>query len=284
MKTKYYEVMERYLSDANGDERVKREIRSIINYCQEYNWYYTVYKKLDTVYEEGKHSRVRDVLQNYMYEDNYIAKRKRSENASRKNELEIEEKLYFEFFTKIYKMYYKNADKKDILIMSENKINTVLNDYFQGKDTSLRNRIQKSANKLFTYDYKKLKIENLHIAMGVLGEALRTPMPDMKGSVEAVLSESFLENLAYWIENEPPISIFWIAPARRALKCGAYHKYTPAPKRRTVYFDLKCEYNLDQLKIYITGGQDKEGYCLGGLKDIYERYSETYQEIEGLKK
>lgn len=141
--------------------------------------------------------------------------------------------------------------------------------------------IKRAVMQAYKSSYRKRNLENLHNTMGVIEESLLTPMPSIESSVEKVVSKEMLELLLFYLERGlTPHFLFTIAAIRKPMTIGAYHKYTPNRKNTSVFFNLKCDYNLNELKFYIHGKNDKDGgYQVDGLEGLLERYKQTMDEI-----
>lgn len=281
MKRNYYkEIMDILSGNPLGEVYGSTPI-TFFRACQEYDWYYTMYEKISS--NAGK------VIQNYVEEDNYLAKRRRKEkqkqeqkmNREKNPRLDVEEKLYAEFFTKIYFEYYANDYIWQKVVNCDERVSKILDDYFQGTQPKYTKFITEAVSKAYQSGYRKVDLENLHNAMEIVEEALHTPMPMIETSVEKVISEERLELLLSYLERGLiPHFLFTVAKMARALTSGSYHKYTPNNKE--VYFNLKCEYNLSELKLYIHGGEDEGGYPVDGLEGLLERYTQTRKDLSEL--
>lgn len=204
------------------------------------------------------------VLQEYIDAD-------RSEKEVR---LDMEDKLYVEFFAHIYNEGYKDMCSWEEAVKYDKISDVILADYFHGKTSVFTRNIDKVLGKNFDYSLKRWDLTNLHQAMGKLENALmKTPEPTIENSVERLISEERLDDILYFLDDDNiPGVIFTIAPMTRALTDGAYRKFVAGRKRKGAFFNLKSEYNLKELREHI----DK-------YKDLYERYTDTREELQELK-
>lgn len=283
MKRNYYkEIMDILSGNPLGEAHRSTPI-TFFKVCQEYDWYHTMYQNISS--NAGK------VLQNYIEEGNCLAKRRRKKkreqnqkmNRTEKNRLDIEEKLYVEFFTEIYSEYYENAYNWNNVVDCDEKVAGILEDYFHGTPPGCVKSIKKAVMKAYQSSYRKVDLGNLHNAMRIVEESLHMPMPRIESSVEKVVSAEMLESLLFYLEKGDIAQfLFHVAPMTRALTVGTYHKYTP--NNNSVFFNLACDYNLEELKSYIRGGEDEEGYAVEGLEGLLERYTQTRNELSELKR
>ncbi len=277
MKRNYYKEIVDILSGNPVGEAYRNTAIAFFKACQEYDWYHTMYQNISS--NAGK------VLQNYIEEDNCLAKRRRKKkreqsqklNRAENTRLDIEEKLYIEFFTEIYSEYYRADYKWNKVVDCEEKVAEILEDYFHGTHPDCVKSIKKAVMKAYHSSYRKVDLGNLHNAMRIVEESLHMPMPKTESSVEKVISEEMLESMLFHLERGDIVQfVFHIAPMTRALTEGAYHKYAQG---NASFFNLKCDYNLRQLKNYIRGGEDGEGYAVEGLEGLFERYTQTREEL-----
>ena len=268
VKKNYYKEIMNYLETKPIGEHDKRIALTHFSICQEYYYFYTMYKKLE--------SSIR-VLKYYMADENYIAKRKIK--GDKKTEMKIEELLYIEFIFKIHSQNYKKLySKNKIIEHTDEVVPKILNDYFENEQSDICELCIDSIFKKYQNSYKDASMTKIHDAMSDLEEVLKMPMPTIEESVEQVIIEEQLElMLSYLQAGNIPGFTFTIAPMTRALFDGTYHKFTSRNKCK--YFNLQCEYNLMQLKDYIECNKDVEG-----LRGLYERYKITKESIEKLYK
>lgn len=282
MKRNYYKEIMDILSENPLGEEYRNTSIKFFKVCQEYDWYHTMYQNISS--NAGK------VLQNYIEEENCLAKRRRKKkreqnqemNRAEKTRLDVEEKLYVEFFTEIYSEFYGNDYNWNNVVDCEDKVAEILGDYFHGTQPGYAKSIQKAVMKAYQSSYRKVNLGNLHNAMRIVEESLHMPMPRIESSVEKVISGEMLESMLFCLERGDIVQfLFHVAPMARALTDGAYHKYTP--NNNSVFFNVACDYNLKQLKKYIRGGEDEEGYAVEGVEGLFERYTQTRNELLGLR-
>lgn len=150
----------------------------------------------------------------------------------------------------------------------------ILNDYFNGEQISLTKQIVKSIETRHERHDNKINLNNIHSAMNELENVFATPLPTVEESVTMVISKNQLETMITYL-NECKVHgfMFTIAPILRTLTSGKYSNSVPN------FFNLPCEYNLEQLKLYIEGNENVEG-----LRGLYEQYKATKEELDKLYK
>lgn len=137
MESTYYTKMMDLLSKNPLGEAYKNTPIHFFRLCQEYEWHYTVYHKISS--NAGK------VIQNYIDEDYGLTRRRKKESQGQGKEgkkikntrLNMEDKLYAEFFTKIYSQYYEKDFKWCNVVDYGEKVAWILNDYFQGANQAV---------------------------------------------------------------------------------------------------------------------------------------------------
>lgn len=99
----------------------------------------------------------------------------------------------------------------------------------------------------------------------------------MEESVEKVLSHEILESLYNNAKQgtvQGAIYIFFkVAQVRKSLTYGRYTNCV-TKKNKNEFFNLSCEFNLEELKIYING---KDG--IEGIAGLLERYEKTKNDL-----
>ncbi len=234
--------------------------------CQEYYYYYLIYDKLK--------GDCLNVLK--YYTDDALAKRKKKEGQT----WGVKKKLYAEFFMDLYyKKYAEQYPWKDILNddFSDNNdiVTRILKDYYQDNiSDSLIEEIWKGVyNICILDDNPKIDLQNLHNAMDIFDNAIRTLKPTIEESVNTLISTEKLELLLNCLKADNEIAfIMWLRPIDRALTDGTYHKYTGGKGCKKIFFNLQCEYNLKKLRQII-----KELYV------PYNLYMKTRKDLSQLK-
>lgn len=112
-----------------------------------------------------------------------------------------------------------------------------------------------------------------------------TLYPDKEDSVRHVLAESQLIKLKECLNLKDEkmgkvLYSFHRASISKELRDGAYYKYTQYSGKEDFYFNIPCQYNLKELKLYIDGGDRNDIY---GLRGLYERYVDVMKELSMLE-
>ena len=254
----YQEIIELINTKKEKEEYLK-QLNSLFYLCKNFNWKYQINEKVNSI---------KPVIQCYMDEEDLITHNKRKKNQVKKsiNETSMVDKIYAEIYTKVYDKYYK-GDKSWNDAISDDKVIDKISEHFS--KAGVLPKHMKQAIKLVYNDDRdlyKINLDSLHKAMNVLSDALNTPEPSIKESVDAVIMEETLEELYSFIEYDNKVGLlFEIAPIRRALKSGAYKSYYRNEKsHKQHYFNLECEYNYDELSSYIEA-----------LYELQEEYTNT---------
>lgn len=278
MEKNYAKEIMKGLKKYPVDSIEQKNANSLFGICQEFYWYYQVYKKSEEAIR---------VLKNYVDVDNYIAKRKRKESQDIKIKQDIAQKMYAEFFTEIYREYYEEQyswiEVIDSIGQKEDLAKKILTDYFGGTQENCIEYITNIVRKAYESSYKKIDLKNVHNAIKEFEDALKTPFPSVESSLEKVITQEHLESLYVYLNQESSVNfLFKIAKLRKELFDGTYSKYA-GKRNKTQFFNLNCQYNLQKLKRYISGGMDEEGKEVLGLMSVYELYMETKDDLLELK-
>lgn len=254
--------------------------------CQEYYWYYQMYDQLKPVIP---------VLKNYMDKEEHLSKasqikqreaKSAGKPTSRKVNLELEEHLYAGFFTKIYLENYSNKYSFGKVIDKSESISQILQERFQNIDKELTRQIVHSVMEAYENTYRKIDLEKMHRAMKKYKDVRENTLyPDKEDSVRHVLAESQLIKLKECLNLKDEkmgkvLYSFHRASISKELRDGAYYKYTQYSGKEDFYFNIPCQYNLKELKLYIDGGDRNDIY---GLRGLYERYVDVMKELSMLE-
>lgn len=240
----------------------------LFNQCQQYYWYYLMNEKI---------RNVKNVLKNYVDEENYIAKRKRKKKKSTGERivLDITQKMYVELFVNLYNEKYKDTYRWGEVLQAHNIRKKMLEEKYPDSASYITNKINAIIDISEDYILKKPDINKTHNAMSVLKEALNTPMPTVEESVANVITVDVLKELLQCLEIEDtsrtPNVLFRTAQIGRALTDSSYHKNTNIGSNTLVFFNLKSDHNLKGIKDYMNA-----------LKDLLELYEDTKEEIAEL--
>lgn len=245
----------------------KVPIETFFLVCQDYYWNYQINETC---------SEVISVVQNYLEDDECIAKRNNGSDNKRMRSLGICSKFHIEFIWNAYKFYNeeKLGEKTESQFFVEiiecvdrkEKIGELLgiND-----DEILVRYIDEVISSWLDYTkstkIEDLNLDKLHNAMIKIGEAFHIDKPTIEESVEDIILPDVLEELleALRIKNYPR-ALFLIAPITRAMTEGAINSFTPKNKEKTKYFTMNFMYNLRTLLKRVNG-----------LKRLLEDYMET---------
>lgn len=264
MKNNYYREIMKYLEEKPMEEPYGNTATGFFEACQLYYGYYLINDKI---------RNAKKTLKNYMNEENYIARKNRNSgsNDTERIQLEIEEKMYIELLLNIYNQYYTDVYSwYDIINEKENQ-ERILREHLKNVQPNFIRNLSCIVVKYDTYALKKPDITNIHEAMDTLKEALKTTLPPMEESVEKVISSEYLELLLNQLKcNNIGGFVMTIGQIRRALTEGTYHKYIKG--NSNVFFNLKCDYNLNEIKNYVNA-----------LQDLLALYEDTKKEIAEMK-
>lgn len=272
----YYKEIKDFLGKEPVDHMVIRQMSALEKACSQYYYVYSIYNKLSV--------STRNVLKEYVDKEVYLTQensKKKKQTSNHKQKYTISEKLYIEFFTKIYDNYCKKLVWSTV-INYQDTIDDILNEYIDNDDNStLKDNISRAANKYFTYNTKKINLCKVHKAFEELENALNTPKPTIEESVLAVISEDTLNNLLTRLKNGCSyryINFYMcIAPICKALCDGTYHDYTTVKGNTQKYFNLKCQYELEKLNKYVFSDKEKDG--IQGLLGLLNEYKSTKEEL-----
>lgn len=267
----YYEEIKKELGQA-GDE-ARKTFQGISGLCQEYYYSYSINKKLNEC-------KIKSVLQGYMKKEDVLAERKQKEQGKRSKSLNVDAKLYIEFFWNRYCGYHGKSSEKeffDKMVYNEDYDINIDDEWYKifGEcgDYNIKEKVIGSIEQWAEFDnatsIKSLELSNLHNAMKKLNECLELPKPSVEQSLEAMVAPDMLELWLSVAKEKVPFCIY-TAPVTRALYDGVTKSFTPRKGNKTVYFREKFEYNLLELKHYIEA-----------LKDLSESYNETRRELSG---
>lgn len=236
----------------------------LFSQCQKYYWYYLMNVKI---------RNVKNVLKNYVDEENYIANRKKKKTTDTRIILDITQKMYVELFVNLYNEKYKETYRWNKVLEDNNIIKKMLEEKYPDSASYITNKINAIIDISYDYIFKKPDINKTHNAMSILKEALNTPVPTVEESVANVITVDVLKELLEYLKLEDtsrtPNVLFRTAQICRPLTTGTYHKYTISNK--TEFFNLQCDYNLEEIKNYMEA-----------LKELLELYEDTKEEIAEL--
>ena len=100
MKRNYYKEIVDILSGNPVGEAYRNTAIAFFKACQEYDWYHTMYQNISS--NAGK------VLQNYIEEDNCLAKRRRKKKREQSQKLNRAENTRLDIEEKLYRIFYGN--------------------------------------------------------------------------------------------------------------------------------------------------------------------------------
>lgn len=267
--------LEKLSMDTSFDQDVKKQYLSLFCHCQKYAQLYHINEGL---------ANAKQVLKNYLDEDKCLTNNKRKTERKKLQSLNITSKLHIEFFWKLYESHFKIDYKektekhffKEIINGDyEKRIDEIWEEIFSDSDNerdSTKDDVIDSINEwIYEYDnvtsIKKLNLENLHNAMEEVKECFSKPLPNIEDSVEELIFPQMLSFLLECLEiGRVEVAFLMIAPIRRALVTGKTRSFTPG--RSSVFFNLKLEYNQNQLDSYINA-----------IKDLYDEYTEVQDKL-----
>lgn len=259
----YHEIME-LLDTKESTEMYMKNLNSLFILCRDYYWNYQINEKVNPI---------KPVIKNYMDDENLITKDENYQSNYKK--LEIVEKIYAGIYTEVYDKYYKKDIPWNYAISLDKTIDQIVSEHFINVDNQTKKNLKKTIYNVYSKadTDKKIKLDSLHNAMSKLSDILKTPVPTIEESVNAVIMGESLELLYSYIEHDNMIGLcFAIAPIRRALSIGEYKSYyRNETSHAQHYFNLKCEYNYEQLNSYINA-----------LTDLLNLYNETIDEFKNV--
>ncbi len=261
---------------------LKRGCNSLFSACHEYAEAYRINEDI---------KNVKNTLKNYMDDEGQLKnitqkeKKKSSQDKEEEEGLNIDTKLNIEYFLKGYEKHYQFKTQKDFcneIIKpfaegNEKPFEDMWSEIFNNRNPQfLTFKLVKRAIRSWTENCENitsldsLNLENLHSAMDVLGNSLENTDISMDDSVEQVLHVGVLEFIRDSLRvKKYPDCQFMVAAVRRALTTGEIKSYLPIKGNTSVFFNMKCEYNLSVLKEYISA-----------LHELYEGYIMTKQDME----
>ncbi len=249
---------------------VEEAVISLFDACHSYYNLYKIYNDITTVMPS---------IKNYVDIVDYLYGKRRKNKAHKKYKMDIEEMLYIEFFTEVYtKHYSKKYSWSDIINNPYLRVPEIMEDFLKGNNNSITSQIIKSFSKYYDNDSsRKVNLEKVHKAMQQISNALTISSSNMEESVEKVLSHEILESLYNNAKQgtvQGAIYIFFkVAQVRKSLTYGRYTNCV-TKKNKNGFFNLSCEFNLEELKIYING---KDG--IEGIAGLLERYEKTKNDL-----
>lgn len=271
----YYKLIKEYLAKNPVDNMIVRQMASLEEACTQYYYVYSIYKKLS--------QNTLNTLKDYVDEELFLTGKKQEKSNSQQEPFTLEDKLYVEFFTEIYNNYQEHYTWNTV-INNPNIINDIIDDfiktYFDNNTNScLKDYISSAVIKYYTNTNNKIDLHKVHKAFEELENALNTPKPTIEESVLAVISKDTLNDLFNCLKNDSSCQYanFYmrIAPIRKALCDGTYHKYTIAKGNTQIFFNLNCHYNLEQLSNYLFSDIDEDNaQGLSGLLHDYKKIKE----------
>lgn len=264
-----YTKIKNYLREEGLEQMYVEQFQSLENICRDYYYVYLIYSKV-----------AGSTLKNYVSPELYL-NRKKENNAPKENtNLDISGMLYVEFFTKIF----ENCNKKiswSSVIDNPDEIEALIIDYFGRKDV-LTTFISKAVQTYYTKINTPINLTNLHKSISDLKLALETPKPSIEESVLAVIADQKLQELYNDLisGNSTGYMSFYmkIAPIRRAIYDGTYHKYTFHKKNSQQFFNINCDHNYKELYNYIFSNMDERSEYQG-LLGILNDYETTYADL-----
>lgn len=273
MKTNYYEEIQKGVERLDGTKIYVRTLNEFFSKCQLYYWHYIIRKKTE---------ETEPVLKDYYIPEEFISKKETEEDSPEKTKYDLCDKLYLEFLSEIQQKFYKGKkgfgfDK----FLDRRTFEKDINDCFRTEQKKLLDNIARIKEVARKFDkqkegfinsfYKKQDCRSIHNAMKIVREALNTEKPTVDVSVEAVISEEWLKKiLDYLNEDCLPGAVFSVAPISKALGDGTYHKYIKGNNQ--VFFNLKSDYNLEQLKNRMKA-----------TKRLLEDYDYVMEELDGYR-
>lgn len=263
-----YKKIKDYLREEGLEQMYVEQFHSLENICRDYYYVYLI------------HSKIAGSNLKYYIEPNYYLNKKKQ--TPQKDVVKIKDLLYIEFFHELL----RNCNKKITrcsLIFEEEDLKKFLIEYW-GKDNKLVDNI---SNAVYQYYYERenrsINLENLHKSISDLKSALKTPKPSIEESVLAVIADQKLQELYNDLisGNSTGYMSFYmkIAPIRRAIYDGAYHKYTFQKDNCQQFLKINCDHNYKELYNYIfctIDEQNKYQGLLGILNDYENTYAELY--------
>lgn len=254
-----------FLQENKTNENIKKSTEALFDLCKKYYHLYLIHNNID--------DSSRRVLESYidpaLYKRNYKSKNYRIK-------LNIEEKLYVDLFTKVFIKYNDSDYKWQTVIYNEKLITELL------KKSNVPENLYTLITNLVCTQYentpKKLDISRIDKAMEVLKESLNIPKPTLEESVTAVISNDKLNELYDYLKAGNIAGFYFlIAPIRRALYDGEYHKYTKAKSNTQKIFNLTSNYNYIEYERYIFSTVENDGKA--GLVDLLHTYEDVKEEI-----
>lgn len=259
---KYYREIMDIVSENPLPHPYENTPQGLFRLCQEYYWYYLKNNAIQDV---------KNVLKNYIDEENYISQSKGKFNKEHTC-IDIEEKLYVETLLKIWEEKYQNTYTWTEICNNNITLSNMIDDFYEKPQSEYIKKVIQCIDKSPEYAYKKPNISKTHNAMKVLEDALNLPKPTLEESVATVLIPDVLNNFLEALKlNNTPYLIFTSASITKALTFDSYHKKTNVKGNTSVFFNLPGKYNLDTLKNYFRA-----------LDDLLYLYKETKTEISNL--
>ena len=273
----YYEEIRNVLETIPSESTV-RTVNALCTACREYFWYHTIREKMSGAEEN---------LQNYYDQEEFIAQRKYLRLKPRKR-FSMRDKLYIEFLQEIHKKYKEMGGRDGFETFMDENISsnnmeehfTKINECFKaGQETLIRQLQETEKNGLAIDEYnfymlQKHDFGNIHQAMKEVRKALKTERPPIDASLEAVVTKEMLERIVFLLNSEANISATFVtAPVLRALYDGHYQRHTDKKNNSSVYFNLKSEYNLVEIRNRVNA-----------TKNLLKEYNSIMKEIAGYRK
>ena len=264
-----YNKIKDYLREEGLEQMYVEQFHSLENICRDYYYVYLIYSKV-----------AGSTLKNYVSPELYLNRKKEDNEQDENTNRDICDMLYVEFFTKIF----ENCNKKiswSSVINNPDEIEALIIDYFGRKDV-LTTYISKAVQTYYTKTNAPINLTNLHKSISDLQSALETPKPSIEESVLAVIADQKLQELYNDLisGNSTGYMSFYmkIAPIRRAIYDGAYHKYTFQKDNCQQFLNINCDHNYKELYNYIFSNMN-EGSEYQGLLGILNDYETTYADL-----
>uniref|UniRef100_UPI004056D3FC hypothetical protein n=1 Tax=Acetatifactor sp. TaxID=1872090 RepID=UPI004056D3FC len=258
----YYEEIQKGLQNVTANKEQVATVKTFCKVCQQYCWYYDI-----------RHNMIdaEKVLQCHVPEDKQLTNKK---TKSPKSKISLTEKLYLELLGEIHSEYYKDKMSYNTFIKSKN-LTELIASCFNEKPKMLINKIIGIMEAIYDdieligYADIKKEYSKVHKVMPIVRNALQTPAPSIESSVERLIAKQQLETLISYLQNDNIAgALFTIAPITRAIFDGEYKSFIPKNDFKSVFFNLKSDYNLTRTKNYVEA-----------IQELLEEYDESMEEL-----
>lgn len=270
MNTNYAEI-EKELEKVEN-ETIKRAFYSFTTLCQRFYKFYQINEEL---------APVKNILKSLMDKNSTYYLTKKGEGVEETEEtnsdniyIEFEHKIYAGIFQRIYDKYYKTPKKFswEKAVTKDEYINLIISEHLADLPDYIKKEVRDSIKKVYFNSSRRINYDNIANAMDTVKRTLEIPTPSIEESVEDLIAPSMLDTMLMYLKSEPVGFFFTIAPIRRALTDGTYHKYYAGNKsNKDIFFNLNSQYNLLELERYIDT-----------VYDLLERYTLIVSEFENI--